>query len=169
MARDDGAGHHRPEGFTPETLGLAEDMKSGPVLLRHAPAGCATLDVRLGRNSLWLVIRSGGTALALRTAHAATQLTAKKAAAKDAAKGAAKGAVCAFTAECPEGVFRVVAELKTDKLLRVRTWLTPSKPMLVPFWPRDLYPLGPGDDPTQARGEVIAAQRGSTPRCCSCA
>jgi hypothetical protein len=152
MAKDNGTHAHRPDGFTPETLGLADDLKSGDLLLRGASAGCATLDARLGRNSLWLVIRTGGAALALRTAHAATRLTVKTAASKDA--------ICAFAAHSPEGDFRVTAELKGERLLRVRTWLTPKTPMLVPFWPRDLYPLGAGDDPIKARGEVIAAQRG---------
>ena len=38
--------------------------------------------------------------------------------------------------------------------------LTPTAPLLVPFHPRDLYPLGLNDDPLAARGRVEAAQRG---------
>jgi hypothetical protein len=151
MPRDQ-SDSHQPDAFTPETLGLAADMRDGVLLMEPQPAGCATVEARLGQNSLWLVIRAGGGALALRTAHAVSRLTA--APVRDS------GELCAFTAQSPEGAFRVAVEHKGDRLLRARTWLTPREPLLVPFWPRDLYPLGPGDDPTQARGEVIAAQRG---------
>ena len=44
--------------------------------------------------------------------------------------------------------------------MRVTSRLTPAHDMLVPFLPRDLYPLGPGDDPLRAKGRVEAAQRG---------
>ena len=151
MAKDQ-TEHEDPRGFTPETLGLAEDLRSGERLVEGLGAGCATLDAHLGRTSLWLVVRAGGAAFALRTAHSATKLAVHLSRVKDV--------LCAFSARSPEGVFRVIVELKSERLLRVRTWLTPDKPVLIPFWPRDLYPLGPGDDPTKARGEVIAAQRG---------
>ena len=45
-------------------------------------------------------------------------------------------------------------------VLRVTTTLTPSTPLLIPYFPRDLYPLGAGDDPMTASGRVEAAQRG---------
>ena len=150
MARDQS--ELGPEGFTAETLALAADLKNGKRLLDATPAGCATVEARLGRNSLWLVIRTGGAALALRTAHGATSLHADLA--------PAHGGLCGFTAVSPEATFRVSVEQAGERLLRVRTWIKPTKPLLVPFWPRDLYPLGAGDDPTRARGEVIAAQRG---------
>ena len=46
------------------------------------------------------------------------------------------------------------------ELLRVSVWLTPARPLLIPFLPRDLYPLDRNDDPTTAQGHVEAAQRG---------
>jgi hypothetical protein len=36
----------------------------------------------------------------------------------------------------------------------------PSQSLLTPYLPRDLYPLGAGDDPLHAEGRVEAAQRG---------
>jgi len=44
--------------------------------------------------------------------------------------------------------------------VRITTTLTPAIPMLVPFLPRDLYPLDAEDDPLGAEGHVEAAQRG---------
>jgi hypothetical protein len=44
--------------------------------------------------------------------------------------------------------------------IRVIVTFTPATPTLVPFMPRDLYPLGANDDPLRAVGRVEAAQRG---------
>lgn len=59
---------------------------------------------------------------------------------------------------------RHVAALKTDGLdvqrLRVTMELTPAAPLLLPFVPRDLYPLDAQDDPAGTAGRVEAAQRG---------
>jgi hypothetical protein len=151
MARDQ-ADVQAP-GFTPDTLDLARDLDEATTVLSSRPAGCARLEARCGASSLWMIVRmASGANIALRTAHGAGRLTAKAISSADA--------LASFEASSPEAKFRIVAEIKGDQLLRVRTWLTPRKPMLVPFWPRDLYPLGPGDDPTTAKGEVIAAQRG---------
>lgn len=45
-------------------------------------------------------------------------------------------------------------------ILHVTARLTPSTDVNVPWWPRDLYPLGEKSDPGAARGKVFAAQRG---------
>ena len=45
-------------------------------------------------------------------------------------------------------------------VLRVTTVLTPAVDLLVPFYPRDLYPLDAKDDPAAPDGKVEAAQRG---------
>ena len=44
--------------------------------------------------------------------------------------------------------------------LRLTVTFTPATAMLVPFVPRDLYPLGANDDPLGAERNVEAAQRG---------
>jgi hypothetical protein len=44
--------------------------------------------------------------------------------------------------------------------VRVTTTFTPASPMLMPFAPRDLYPLDERDDPLGAVGRVEAKQRG---------
>jgi hypothetical protein len=44
--------------------------------------------------------------------------------------------------------------------LRVTVRLTPATPLLMPFMPRDLYPLDERDNPLGTHGHVEAAQRG---------
>ncbi|WP_235506574.1 hypothetical protein [Altererythrobacter sp. Root672] len=64
--------------------------------------------------------------------------------------------------ESPLGCHEVVITAGGDALghVRLTVTFTPSVPMLVPFMPRDLYPLDVNDDPTSAKGNVEAAQRG---------
>jgi hypothetical protein len=57
-------------------------------------------------------------------------------------------------------VVRIVARDGDLPTLRLQTSLEPAAPLLVPFLPRDLYPLGRDDDPLAAGGNVEAAQRG---------
>jgi len=44
--------------------------------------------------------------------------------------------------------------------VRITVDFTPAAPMLIPFVPRDLYPLDSNDDPIGAKGRVEAGQRG---------
>jgi hypothetical protein len=44
--------------------------------------------------------------------------------------------------------------------LRVTVRFTPAEPMVIPFMPRDLYPLDEAGDPLGASGSVEASQRG---------
>lgn len=143
----------KARAFTADTLALMHDLQAKAFVCPARKAGSATLEARRGRNSLWLVVRlAKGASFALRTAHGPERLDVKMV--------SSPGAVAAFEAVGDDMAFRVLAEAHGDQLLRIRTWLTPKAPLLIPFWPRDLYPLGPADDPTKAKGEVIAAQRG---------
>jgi hypothetical protein len=110
-----------------------------------------------GADGLWLVARRpGGTGLALRIAHlpgGARGLRRLK---------PRKNEVARFKVRSVLGV-QDVSVCANDTLLptlRVTNRLTPADPLLIPYLPRDLYPLGPGDDPMTACGEVEAAQRG---------
>jgi hypothetical protein len=60
------------------------------------------------------------------------------------------------------GEFRVSIsyEFRGLPTARVRCWLKPRQDMLSTNWPRDLFPIGPGKDPSAAKGNVEAAQRG---------
>ncbi|MFV3545554.1 hypothetical protein ACNJHR_21170, partial [Mycobacterium tuberculosis] len=57
-------------------------------------------------------------------------------------------------------VISCVADRHAVECLRVTTRFTPARPTILPFAPRDLYPLGTNDDPLRAQGNVEASQRG---------
>lgn len=58
------------------------------------------------------------------------------------------------------GAFRVELEFpRNDRpLVHYRTSLTPSVPLRIPFWPRDILPLGKEDDLMQSEGIIYARQ-----------
>ena len=113
------------------------------------------LEVALGLDSLWVLLRrpnNGG--LALRAAFAPGGLQGRAEPRSDDGRE--------FQLQSAIGEMRVelMVERQADPLIRVRTTLTPAADLLIPFLPRDLYPLDQHDDPTQASGRVNAAQRG---------
>ncbi|WP_296305505.1 hypothetical protein [Pseudomonas sp.] len=67
-----------------------------------------------------------------------------------------------ITIESTLGRHSVVFDAGGEALeyLRVTVSLTPAVPLLVPFMPRDLYPLDADDNPLGAVGNVEAGQRG---------
>ena len=111
--------------------------------------------VALGRDSLWAIIRRDGARLAVRTAYAPGGLKARRLRAKP-------GEVLRVGLTSAIGRHVVSFTPVTDELplIRITTRLIPAEDLLVPHLPRDLYPLGPNDDPLDARGNVEAAQRG---------
>ncbi|RYG87070.1 MAG: hypothetical protein EON59_08425, partial [Alphaproteobacteria bacterium] len=58
------------------------------------------------------------------------------------------------------GTSRVLLRLIEISVLRATTELTPAQALLIPYLPRDLYPLDADDDPLGAHDKVEAAQRG---------
>ncbi len=105
------------------------------------------------KDALWIVIRregAGGLAVrAMPPSAAAIAVRGKK--------GKAGGR---WRVQSVEGVFDVSLEIMNDCACRIKTSLTPTTDLLIPFWPRDLYPLDNQDDPTRVLGNVEAAQRG---------
>ena len=59
------------------------------------------------------------------------------------------------------GAHSVILQGRTIALtsIRILTSFTPSAATALSFVPRDLYPLGPGDDPLRAEGKIEASQR----------
>jgi hypothetical protein len=119
--------------------------------------GIRTVDVAVGADSVWAIVRRpsrGG--IALRLAHCWGGSI------KVSRQRRRAGERLRLRVENPTGTQIVV--IRSDEielaLLRFTTRLTPNIPLLVPFYPRDLYPLGDGDDPLAAKGQVEAAQRG---------
>ena len=151
-------GDPKLEGVSPFVLALRDELRSGSMkkygafsLGDYAVEVCASVD------SLWAIIRRparGG--IALRVAYAPGGIT------KVARARRRPGEALRLSVQSAIGMHMVA--LRTDGLdlhrLRVTVDLTPSAPLLVPFLPRDVYPLDKNDDPTGAEGNVEAGQRG---------
>lgn len=131
-------------------LALQAEFKSGKARdVGCLPFGGFMAEMRLGGDSLWAII--DGVA-ALRCAWApgpALELQS------DFADGE-------YSLSSSLGTYRVHvwAPDPHENILRIRTTLTPRTSINVGWWPLDLYPLGPGNDPSTSKGEVLAAQRG---------
>jgi hypothetical protein len=65
-----------------------------------------------------------------------------------------------ITSMLGEHIVRFAALREVLEQLRMTVHFTPAVPLLVPFMPRDLYPLDASDDPAGAVGNVEAGQRG---------
>ena len=120
--------------------------------------GELSIAVRAGRDGLWALVRrpdQGG--LALRAGHAPGGCRQVRVTRPSEPDGALE-----ISYQSAIGSHRVVIRTYPDELpvLRVTSSVTPVSPLLVPFLPRDLYPLDADNDPTVARGKVEAAQRG---------
>ena len=113
------------------------------------------IDMVLGRDSLWAIVRRDAARLAVRTAYAPGGLKARKRRPK-------KGEALRVELTSAIGRHRVSVGLIGQDLpvLRLTVRLTPAEDLLIPHLPRDLYPLGADDDPLGAEGNVLAAQRG---------
>jgi hypothetical protein len=119
--------------------------------------GDLTGEVSQGRDSLWAIVRRAGCGgVAIRLAFAPGGI--------DTVVPRRRTAGEALRIAIHSAVGRHQVTLNTDGLdlhrLRLTVELTPSAPLLVPFFPRDLYPLDADDDPTGAIGRVEAGQRG---------
>jgi hypothetical protein len=147
-----------PSGLSPNVLALRRDLAAESMLQRETlQLGDFTVDVVQGTDSLWAIIRRpdrGGLAVRLAYAPGGIEgVVRQRRKSGEAVRLAVKSAV---------GTHVVV--LKTDGLdlhrFRVTVELTPAAPLLMPFLPRDLYPLDDNDDPLGATGNVEAGQRG---------
>jgi len=134
-------------------MALRDELAEG----RMKPLGAISnggyeVEVLLGRDSVWAMIRRPGRgALALRCAYAfGGGLKVKRLDEQH------------WRAEASAGAFDIHLRFETCErtLLRCTTVLTPNSDLLIPYLPRDLYPLSEDGDPEAAMGRVEAAQRG---------
>ena len=142
---------------TASTISLHAELAAGMRRLTEISLGIRTVEISRGKDSIWAIVRRPGRGgVALRIAHCWGGCT------KAAKRRPEAGELLRLRVESATGVQTVV--LRSDDaslaLLRVTTTLTPTVPLLIPYFPRDLYPLGEGDDPLTAVGGVEAAQRG---------
>lgn len=138
-------------GFTPLTLVVREQVSHKP--LHTVRVGARSLSVVVAKDALWIVIRrqgAGGVALRAMPPSAGTI----------AVTGRKRDAGGRWRVQCAEGVFEVDLQLIDKRVCRIKASLTPKADLLIPFWPRDLYPIDNNDDPTKVIGNVEAAQRG---------
>jgi hypothetical protein len=150
----------KPTAASAAVLGLRAELRKGMRHIAMLSLGERAVEVMAGTDSVWAIIRRGGRTgdggIALRIAHCWGGCSRVRRSRKR------RGALLALTVDSAIGVQQV--ELRSDRdaleTLRVTNVLTPAEPLLIPFFPRDVYPLGPGDDPLLAEGRVEAAQRG---------
>jgi hypothetical protein len=129
--------------------------KSGRTIARF-DCGALTVEISAIGDSLWALIRRPGHGgLAHRIAFMAGDfdVTKRSSGAKD---------VVRLTLTSALGTHEVTIRCGGEALehLRVTVELAPVSPLLVPFLPRDLYPLDNRDDPLGTQGNVEAGQRG---------
>lgn len=116
-------------------------------------------DVRIleGRDAIWVIVRRKGRGgIALRAAHlpgGATSIRRR-------AQGSDMGVTIDVKTAQGKQSLNVSALGHGLPVLRLTATLTPASRLLIPYQPRDLYPLGDHDDPMVAEGRVEAAQRG---------
>jgi hypothetical protein len=156
--RESFAGARALGGVSPYVLLLREELQSGRMeIIAELELRGRRIEVRQGSDSLWAIIRRGKTGgLALRVAHAPGGCRDLRTVKPDPGE--------AIRVEFASGIGRHTAALRLHDdevpILRATSWITPHVPLLIPYLPRDLYPLGEADDPTRSCGQVEAAQRG---------
>src|SRR5215211_5678401 len=118
-----------------------------------------SFDVIEGTQSLWIISRfPGGGEIALRAAHCPDgKLQVDEIIQLDLGNGVE------IRVSSTIGDFRVQIEFpRADRpLLHYKTMLTPIAPLLIPFWPRDVIPLGREKDRTDSEGVIYAKQVGT--------
>lgn len=144
-------------GVSGFVLALREQLRAGMEKLGEFELGDLKVEVCVSPDSLWALIRRpdrGG--LALRAAYvAAGNFSCRKA-------DSSADETLRLEIDSPIGRHVISFHASGADLhrLKMTVRLTPAAPLLVPFAPRDLYPLDSNDDPLGAKGKVEAAQRG---------
>ncbi|HEX7819750.1 MAG TPA: hypothetical protein VF463_03940 [Sphingobium sp.] len=145
-------------GVSTQVLALRAELSSGAMrsIATFSVSG-RDVEVMEGRDALWAVIRRPGKGgLAMRAAHLSGGATGLK------TRPVRPGEVCRLEIQSAIGMQTVAFSASTPGLavLRVTTTLAPATRLLIPYLPRDLYPIGVDDDPLGVVGKVEAAQRG---------
>jgi hypothetical protein len=143
-------------GASPYTLALRQLLAEKPKPVAAFTVGDLDVELVCGPDSLWAILRREGRGgLAIRCAYLAGPFDYH-----DARRKPGERVRLRVKSAMGEHIVALTMEESQPELLRVSVWLTPARPLLVPFLPRDLYPLDQDDDPTNAQGHVEAAQRG---------
>jgi hypothetical protein len=155
--KEQGAGGKLLQSASVYVHALRQALDQG--LKPHGSFDLGDFEIEVGESddSIWAIVRRPGRGgLAVRAAYAPGGFRTVRAVKHQT------GEAIRLEARSAIGVHRVTFGGSGADLhrLRVRTWLTPEHPLLIPFAPRDLYPLDANDDPLGTAGHVEAAQRG---------
>lgn len=151
------AGGEHATGASLHVLALRGELDGQMREIGAFPLGDLSVQVCEGRESIWAIIRRPGRGgVAVRAGHVPGGFSRVRRLRRE------PGEALRLEAESPIGIHRIVLGGSGADLQRIRVqcWLTPAEPLLVPFLPRDLYPLDENDDPLGTSGRVEAAQRG---------
>ena len=142
---------------SPYLLALRETLAGGRIKqVGRFECGTLSVDLCVSTDSVWALIRrasQGGIALRAAFIGGEPRCQVRK---------LAKGKTIRLEIASLLGAHVITFEVGGEALdcLRMTVCFTPIASMLVPFLPRDLYPLGVDDDPLRAVGHVEAGQRG---------
>jgi hypothetical protein len=144
-------------GVSPYVLALRQALAAGSGRrIERFACGELEIEIRAIPDSLWALIRRKGEGgVALRAAYIPGRFEVEK-------REAEPGEKIRVSVSSALGEHVVSFSIGSDGLeyLRMTVSFTPATAMLVPFMPRDLYPLDANDDPAAAKGRVEAGQRG---------
>jgi hypothetical protein len=144
-------------GVSPFVLALRRMMLEGlSSPIGSFDTGQLSVELRTSADSLWAVIRRDGRGgLALRVAFLAGPFAC-------AVQRRKSGEAARLRVTSALGDHSIVFRAGGEALehLRVTVELTPDVPIVVPFMPRDLYPIDDKDDPLGTSGTIEASQRG---------
>ena len=145
-----------PPPVSPYLLALRDTLHPVGDPLAQFSIGELNVEVRAAHDAVLAMIRRPGAgALAVRVAYLAGPFRCHP---LDAESGEA--ARLEVTSAAGKHLIRFSAERGALERLRIVVQLTPDTDMVLPFAPRDLYPLGKDDDPFASKGVVEAVQRG---------
>jgi hypothetical protein len=145
------------QGVSPYVLTLRSALADdGGKRVGRFPCGDLDVELRAVAGSVWAFVRREGRGgLALRAAYIGGPFDC-------AAQAVEPGEAAHLKVTSALGTHSIIFRSGGEALehLRMTVRLKPTAPMLVPFMPRDLYPLDENDDPLGAKGVVEAGQRG---------
>lgn len=145
-----------PPPTSPHALALRAALDDGRAPLHHFVVGELNVDVMVTNDSVFAIVRRpAGGGLAIRAAYVTAPFEADVVRAEHG-----EAARVRLVSAMGEHIISFAAPQDALERLRIVTDLTPARPTVIPFAPRDLYPLGHQGDPLSARGAVEASQRG---------
>jgi hypothetical protein len=146
----------KKRGYSPFVVALTEMLKSKPPVLARFPLHDLNVEIVEGAQSIWAIIRrTGQGGIALRAAFLPAGIKSLKV-------RPASAAACEIITDSAMGHHQIVFAI-TDcewPRLHLTVRFNPAVDTVIPFLPRDLYPLDANDTPFKPVGTVEAAQRG---------